>query len=514
MLRRIYIIVTVACFVMLLSAVAFSSNGSSGENEIVFLVHQDWRGFDPRAALEDNGHFMSTLLYSQLLNYNSDTWDIEGDLAKTWENLTDKSYIFHLYEGVKFHDGHELTAEDVKYTFDSILDPDSRWVTKRAQLEPIESVEVVDDYTVKINLKRVFSSILDYLTICIVPKHIAEGDPYRLETDPIGSGPMKFVELESISHLILESFDDYFRGKPAVDRLVFKTVLDASSRLIQVSTGDADAATSPPIKKLDEIRADPKLELYSCESTSTVMFGYVDNAVPPFDDKRVRQALRYAIDTDEINTIATNDTYVKQCGVVTSTNWAYNPNINCYEQDLEKARQLLQEAGVPEGFEFKYTTDYHWRSVPELEVSALQFRKVGLSPQLNIMHWDVVWPLLKAGKLEAFMGMSKSNCYSPDQMLYRLYHSSMQPPYGFNYWHYENERVDKLLDESRVTVDREKQKEIYWEIQEIINEECPIFPLYIKQLFFVYDPETLVDFQLDYARYFYNFVMNTHKKGE
>ncbi|MFC2105272.1 ABC transporter substrate-binding protein [Candidatus Bipolaricaulota bacterium] len=490
----------------LLGGVALAADD---ETEFIFLVHQDWKGFDPRIQLEVNGRWMAQFLYNGLVRANPDTWEIEPDLALSWENPDPTTYIFHLRQDVTFHDGVKMTAADVKYTFDSVNDPATLAVGFSANLEAIESVTIIDDYTVEMKLKRPFAPILNYLRLPIVPKHICEANPDQLSTDPIGTGPMKFVELVSLSHLILEANDDYFGGQPAIDRFVFKTVLEDSSRLLQVQAGDADAALSPPIKRIAELTANPDLGIVSAPSPS-IIYGWVDCATKPFNDKRVRQAMMYAIDTEEVSLICTDGLYRRQNSFILDSSWAYNPDVNPYDQDLEKGRQLLAEAGVPEGFQFVYTTDYHWRSQPELEVTAQQFQEIGLEPLLDIRHWNAVWPGMKAGLLTAVMGMGHGNILDPDEQLYRQFHSSMQPPFGWNYGHYVNPEVDRLLDEARATVDRDARKALYFEVQLIINEDCAQFPLYSSVTNVVFDATEWEHVPYNDITYFYELIMEAH----
>jgi len=511
--------------VVLVCEVVGLSQADQDGTELVVIVHENRRGFDPRIHTRGALLQVVNLFYNSLIRLNEDL-SISPDLAASWENADDITYIFHLRQGVKFHDGEELTAEDVKYTYDSVFNKDLDTATWPGILEDLESVEIIDDYTVQFNLKRTFSPFITFLTLGILPKHYAEpldmsGKQAEIVWNPIGTGPMKMVSFPEPGLVIMERNENYWEGVPTVSRLTLKAVQDASTRLLLVQSGDADVAWYPPPRKLESIRNDPTLRLHAADGFS-VIYGWFNFKVPPLDDVKVRQALMYAIDVNKVNDIATDATYSRQCGPIFKDHWAYNPDINCYNRDLDKARSLLREAGWEwnesagiwekdgEELTFTYTTDYHWRSQPELETTARMFEELGVKVKMDIRSWDVVWPDIKEGKLEAAMGMGQT-VMSADQMMYRQFHSSMQPPNGWNYEWYENEQVDWLLDQARLTFDEALQKRYYQAAQKIVvNDVAQIF-LYRSIRHQVYRAE-VKNFTWSETGNFRELVLNAYKE--
>ncbi len=523
--RKVLVFVLLASIaVSMLGVVGFSQAPAEG-TELVVMVHENRRGWDPRIHTRGALIQVVSLFYNALVKFD-DNFVLQPELATSWEVVDDTTYIFYLRQGVLFHDGVEMTAEDVKYTYDSVFNDDLDTATWPGILENLVSVDVIDDYTVQFKIKEKFVPFPTYLLLGILPKHYVEpldaaGNQAQVIINPIGTGPMKMVSFPEPGLTIAERFEDYWEGVPTVSKLTLRTSQDASTRLLAVQAGDADIAWYPPPKKLDSIRNDPALGLHESKAFS-VIYGWFNHTVWPLDNVLVRQALMYSMDVNKVNRIATDNTYTIQAGPVFEDHWAYNPDINFYDQDLDKARALLVEAGFEwnegagiwedeEGREltFTYTTDFHWRSEPELEVTYQMFGELGVTPTLDVRAWDVVWPDIKSGSLESAMGMGQ-RVMTADQMLYRQFHSSMQPPNGWNYQWYSNPQVDWLLDQGRVTDDQELRKLFYQAVQRIVVDEVAQIFLYRSMRHSVYSAE-LKDFAWSETGAFNDLVMNTYK---
>ncbi|MFC2108613.1 ABC transporter substrate-binding protein [Candidatus Bipolaricaulota bacterium] len=520
--KALVLILLTSIAVSMLGVVGYSQAPAEG-TELVMMVHENWRGWDPRIHTRGALLQVVSLFYNALVRFD-ENFVLQPELATSWELVGDTSYIFHLRKGVLFHDGVEMTAADVKYTYDSVFNEDLDTATWPGILENLESVEIIDDYTVQFNTKEYFVPFPTYLLLGILPKHYAEpldtaGNQAEIIINPIGTGPMKMVSFPEPGLMTVERFVDYWEGVPTVSKLTTRTSQDASSRLLAVQAGDADIAWYPPPKKLDDIEADANLGLHASQAFS-VIYGWFNHSVWPLNILKVRQALMYAMDMDKVNRIATDNTYTRQAGPVFEDHWAYNPNINFFDQDMDKARELLGEAGFTwngdiweyeDGREltFTYTTDFHWRSEPELEITNQMFAELGVVTDLDIRAWDVVWPNIKEGSLESAMGMGQ-RVMTADQMMYRQFHSSMQPPNGWNYQWYSNAQVDWLLDQARVTDDQELRKLYYQAVQKIVVDEVAQIFLYRSTRHSVYGAD-LKDFTWSETGQFRDLVMNTYK---
>ncbi|MBW7884988.1 MAG: ABC transporter substrate-binding protein, partial [Caldilineaceae bacterium] len=198
---------------------------------------------DPRLARDTSAFRLRELVFDGLVEVQPD-YSPMPSLALSWENPDDLTWIFKLRQGVKFHNGDELTAADVKYTFDTILD-ESFASPSRSFFIPITAVDVIDDYTVQFTLDQPYGPFLSYLTMGIVPKSVAEADPEGFANSPVGTGPFKFVEWKRGDSITLEANDDYWNGRPKLDGIEIKVVPDNSARVVALEAGDLDLAQSP-----------------------------------------------------------------------------------------------------------------------------------------------------------------------------------------------------------------------------------------------------------------------------
>ncbi len=198
---------------------------------------------DPRLMRDTSAFRLRELVFDGLVEMQPD-YTLAPSLAESWENPDELTWIFNLREGVKFHNGDELTAEDVKFTFDTILD-EAFASPSRAFFTPIQSIDVVDDYTVQFTLDQPYGPFLSYLTMPIVPKAVAEADPEAFSNNPIGTGPFKFVEWKRGDSISLAANDDYWNGRPKLDGIELNVVPDNTARVVALESGDLDLVQSP-----------------------------------------------------------------------------------------------------------------------------------------------------------------------------------------------------------------------------------------------------------------------------
>jgi peptide/nickel transport system substrate-binding protein len=426
------------------------------------------------------------LVFNKLVRLNDQLQPIP-DLAKDWEVSADTlQWTFHLFENVKWHDGTPFTADDVKFTYETMMNPDVNSAFA-SDLEQVASIEVVDPLTLKITLKSTFSPFLTQLAdMSIMPKHLLEGvtdfQTADFQRNPVGTGPYVFQEWRTGEFLSFKANPDYLRGKPAIDEIVFKIVPDPDVMSLQLETGEVQAIESASPTAAERLAANPDVQLLRYTS-SRLRFLSTNDLSPLFQDKRVRQALAYAIDREGI--IAT---ILEGYGELARTDyppssWVYDPNAKLYEYDVDKAKALLAEAGwepgadgvlVKDGQRFEFMTLVRAGDT-QLEQTATVIRDnlqdVGIVMEITSLEAPVLrQEHMSKHDFDAFL-WGRGIFYDPD---YWVTWSTWAIDGAYNFVSYSNPDLDALLEEGRATMDPEGRKQIYEQVQEILAEEQPI----------------------------------------
>lgn len=405
-------------------------------------------------------------------------------LAEKWETSEDgKSVTFTLRKGVPFHNGKEMKAEDVKYSIERFMQVAAR----KGEFSMVDAIEAKDDYTVVFQLKQpsgVFLASLanPYNPAVIMPKGIAEEQGGTI-TNPIGTGPFQFEKWEQGKQLVLKRFDKYaspdgetsgFGGakKVYVDEVVFKPISEATVRVTALETGEIDLATDilpKDLKRLESIDG-----IISAKETSMnwgyLFFGFKK---PPFDNLKMRQAVAYALNKQEIVDVATWSLgKVASSPVYTETEWYSEVHAKDYQQDLEKAKQLLKEAGY-NGEKIVISTakayDHHQKAALTIQS---QLKKIGMNVEVEIMEWaSFIAERSNSGDYQLSVSHITPRP-DPNQIYYAYTHSSS------NFNGYKNPKMDELLDKGVLTVDQKERKEIYNQVQDQLREDLSFTATY------------------------------------
>lgn len=426
-------------------------------------------------------------VYSALIKYDLDGVTPVPDLATEWTSDDAITWTFKLRDDVKWHDGEPFTADDVKFTFDAMLDPEVN-VTNRGVLVTLLSTEVVDPHTVTLTFSEPVASLpvgLGYL-IFILPKHLlADADlnnPVDFLANPVGTGPFKFQEFVSGDHTTVVPNPDYFGEKAKVDAVVFKQVPDLNTQVLQVRTGEIDVAF-PEVQQLDAIKDIEHLTLLTTTPIQYFFVGF-NNRLPMFQDKRVRHALAHAIDRDAIIEAVVQGNATPATGPINpAIAWAYNPNVATYEYDEDKANALLDEAGwtagsngvrekdgQPLAFTINSTSGNSTRE--QIDIALQQYYKaVGVDVTLEFLEPNVYDQRQFGFEFECLMHFSN---LQPDPDLVNYFGTDKSN----NYFGYSNPEVDDLLSQGRSTTDQAARAEIYKKLQEILAEDLPVVFFY------------------------------------
>ncbi|OPJ56479.1 glutathione ABC transporter substrate-binding protein [Alkalithermobacter paradoxus] len=449
---------------------------TEGKDSIIVGQGADAKSLDPHATNDQPSSRVMKQIYNTLVTANEEMEIVEG-LAEKWEQTDDKTWEFTLRKGVKFHNGEELKASDVKFTLDRMLASDQ----VKAIVEAIDTVEAPEDYKVVIKLKEPFGPILHHLShtaasILNEKAVTASGDNYGQE--PVGTGPFKFVSWQSGDRIELEANADYFEGAPKINKLTFRNITEGTNRTIALETGEIDIAYDiEPIDK-PKVRDNNKLELIEEPSLSIAYIGFNFNK-EPFNKKEVRQAINHAINRNDIITAVLNGAGEEAGAPIGPRVFGHNPNIKPYEYSVEKAKELLKQAGLENGFTTTIWTNDNPVRVQIAQIVQAQLKEIGIDVSIETLEWGSYLDRTSRGEHDMFILGWVSVTGDADYGLYNLYHSSAKGGAG-NRTFFENAKVDELLEKGRVATDASEREKIYFEAQEIIVEESPVANLYYQ----------------------------------
>ena len=452
-------------------------------------IDADITWMDPQKGIDVGAMNFIEQVYEGLCEYDEELNVVPG--IAEWETPDDLTYIWRLREGVKFHDGQELEAEDVKYTVDYILDPDNG-IGVRGWYSAIEDIEVIDKYTVKMNLNRPDPGLAGAFAIHRyegLVKAGAHDNDNQINREPNGTGPFKLKEYVSASHYEFERHGDYWKKDiPYVDGMLFKIMPEEEAAIAALTTGQIDHTSISPEGYL-RVKDDPNLNVVwgPIASNATAEFNpsrtFPDGSPRPWADKRVRQALSYATDRQEIIEKVQNG-FGEMNGVILRGygDWWKEPK---YEYNLDKAKQLLKEAGWGDGFELTFMASpgiWGGALTANAVVLAAQWKKVGVECSIEQPEWAVAVKRMTPEEPAFDYDVSfTGHSYRPDPVgFFDVYFHADPEKGGWNPG-YDNPRVNELLTSALVELDREKRKAMYSEAEDIIlYDECWWIQLYLR----------------------------------
>lgn len=408
--------------------------------------------FDPLVIMDANG-------------------EIQPKVAESWEQVSPTEWIIYIRQGIKFHDGTELTAEDVKFSFDRVIKEngmEGETSPRQGLAGPIQEVEVVDPYTVKFILSEPWPIFLKMLPFQqIIPKAYFESvGPEGFREKPIGSGAFKFVEGKLDERIVLERFDDYFEGAPKIAKLAFDVIPENASRIAALQTGEVHRIHGVPPALADDLQKDPNIEIKPVNGTRVYMLE-MNTTKPPFDNVKVRQAMNHAIDMDLIIEQILGGFGERLPGPMLKQTFGHHDGLKPYEYNPEKAKQLLAEAGYPDGFSVVIDTEAHNKEVAE--AIALMLRDIGIDASARVWDSGVIREMLLKGERQMFMGDWGNATLDP----YDFLNPKLKTGERGNFSLYSNPRVDELLTLAEKENDEEVRKNLYREAQEIIYNDAP-----------------------------------------
>jgi peptide/nickel transport system substrate-binding protein len=412
-----------------------------------------------------------------------DTLTPVPQLAESWSVSDDGlTWTFELHPDVLWHDGTPFTAEDVKFTFDHYLDPEISY-RYASNFSAVEEVRVVDDTTVQFVTSSQFAPLPAMLSYYagILPKHLLEGDflgneRFNLE-QPVGTGPFRVTEVRRGSSITFEANEDYYRGRPYLDRIIVRIVGDPDTRVAQMLAGELDLMDYSPGRHQEVLSQQPNLSLVSYPTTN-FNHAKVNHRDPKYQDPRVIKALMHSIDRQAIiDSVMLGNAVLPTQVIPSSIAWAYDDDLDPYAYDVDLAAQLMRDAGYTmgeefwekdgEAFSFTISADNVDTARRETAIIAQQYwRDFGFDVELEVLEWSVWLPERFRAVPDMTMGYW-STPTDPNHSSYWTCDGSI------NYLRYCNEDVDALFAEGVRELDRGARADIYKEIQRIMHEEDP-----------------------------------------
>jgi len=464
--------------VLALFAPLLSCSSKADPDTVVMVIESSPTNLDPRVGLDAYSERIDELLFDDLCT-RDEHFIVQPGLAERWEIPDPLTYVFHLHHGVKFHDGRALTARDVKWTFDSLLQGKIR-STKAAVFRPVDHIEAPDDFTVVFHLKEPFATLLWNVSdgaIGIVP--YGGGD--EISRHPMGSGPFRFVSAEPDKEVVIERNDSYWGEKARLKRVRFAVIPDATTRALELRKGSADVAvTSLTGDMVLALERESNLEVLHAPGTVLAYLAF-NTRDPILKDVRVRQALAHAIDRAPMIHYLLRDFARPAYSLLPPESWAYNGDGPRYDYNPDQARQLLEQAGYPAvngirlHLTLKTSTDENARLVAA--VVQQQFRDVGVALDIRTFEFATFFSDITRGAYQVHSLRWVGGNEDPDIFEY-VFHSAKFSPHGANRTYYANPRVDALIDQARGELDQNARKQIYAETQRILADDLPYINLW------------------------------------
>ncbi|MCM3638650.1 ABC transporter substrate-binding protein [Sporosarcina luteola] len=486
--RKILLILISMLLLVAVAGCGKKAAPAARENSLIYASESEFDGLNP--ILEETN--VDALLFRGLFRFDENN-EPKADIAESFDMSDDKlTYTFKLREDIRFHDGEPLTAEDVIFTIESVLDDENASFLKSDFLE-VESLKKIGDFEFELKLKRPFTPILDKLTLPILPKHAFNGVDMRtadFNSHPIGAGPYQFDRWDRGNSLTLKAYEHFHGTKPSIAKVIFKFIPDSNVRALQLASGEVDIALLDPVQ-VGELEKRDHVKIYNIDTADYrgILFNLQNNL---WQDVRVRQAFSFAIDRAQIVKGILKG-FGEEAYSPIQKHAFHNEDIETYSYDVEQAGQLLDEAGwkiAEDGFRYKddqklgFTITAPASDAVRVNMAnyvAEGYKSIGADVNVAALDWSAI----TIEETDAFM-IGWGSPYDADHHTYILFHSdeSILTGSGYNFGSYSNENVDALLEKGRLSMDEQERKASYMAFQEeLANDPAFAFIAYVNAVY-------------------------------
>ncbi|MCH7321244.1 ABC transporter substrate-binding protein [Solibacillus sp. MA9] len=447
-----------------------ASDNSATASEIKIANDQEPAGLDPHKVPAASSSRIYSQIYEGLLSFD-EKMNIVGSLATEWNQENETTYVFTLKQGVQFHNGREMKAEDVKFSFERILDENTASHI-RSYFADVASIEVVGDYEVKFTLSKpnaTFLSNLTHASAVVVPKETVEANG-DLQQNADGTGPFKLEQWVPDNNVTLVRNEAYHvDGEPKAAKIAFYTMTEESARLSAIRTGEIDFTTiSAKSTKLLEGNGDINIIPYQSLEYSYVGF---NNAKAPLDNEKVRQALSLATDRQSVLNVVWNGEGLITGPIAPSMgDWSIDVEAqDLYKLNIEKAKALLAEAGLADGFDITITTASTYPDmVDTAQLLQQQWKEIGVNATIKQIEWGEYVDTWSNKTADILIGRNTSGI-DPDRALNYFFSSTGSA----NVWNFSNKAYDDLVAKGLGTTDEVERQKVYVEAQEMLINLSP-----------------------------------------
>jgi peptide/nickel transport system substrate-binding protein len=454
----------------------------------VILQGVDANTLDPLVRNSTPEFNINLNIFDMMVFRDADTMEVGPNIVEDWTIVDDLTWEFKLVEGATFHDGSPVDAEAAVFSFErATLDTvgDSGRVHQLVPQTNFESAEVVDEYTFRVTTTAPAPIMLDMMNSYEIqpPSHYDMDS--EVVDDPMGSGQYRFVEWIRDDHITLEANTDYWGPAPAFQQVIFRPVPEDSSRVIALQNEEAHIVVNVPPDLVPQVEQADNARISDVEGGRNIFVG-IRNDIEPFDDVRVRQALNYAVDFDSISQALLEGFGERTTGIANPP--FTHPDLEAYSYDPERARSLLEEAGVEEGTHVVMNAPRgrYIKDDEMAEVVAQNIRDIGFDVDLQILDWSLyAGELLPSGEPDALYFLGLGAPFSGQEEI-----NYVNPDYSLNYTRWEDEEYVELYAQLRETLDEDERLDMIYRLQEIIHEGCPWIFIY-KQVDFYGAAENL-----------------------
>ncbi|MCC7160976.1 MAG: ABC transporter substrate-binding protein [Anaerolineae bacterium] len=466
-------------------------SSSTGENKgggtFIFARAGDAITLDPSQTKENESETRVVQMFEGLVSVKPGTTELVPGLAKDWQVSEDgKTWTFHLREGVKFHDGTPFNADAVKFNFDRMRLSDNPyhigefnvWKNMMGGFPGVMSdVKVIDEYTVEFTLEQAMGPFLAYLAgpaFLLSSPTAIQADPENYFKNPVGTGPYKFVEWVQGDRVVMERFDDYWGEAPAFDRAIIRVIPDSTARFLELKAGTIHAMDDPNPDDIELAKSDSDLQVLLRDYWPVGTIN-VDHTIKPLDDVRVRWAIAHAIDREGLMPLY-NGMAIPGNQAQTPASWAYNPDLAPIEYNPEKAKQLLADAGYPDGFEMDFwympvARPYYPKPAEIAQKMAADLAAVGIKVNLKTEDWGA-YMNDRAGKFPMWMFGGWASVMDPSWLIY-VYYGNKTAQEG----NYDNAEVRDLMNKAQYSVDQEERAKLYQQAAKLTYDDMARIPV-------------------------------------
>ena len=448
----------------------------------------------PLLASDSASHAVGGLVFNGLVKYDKNM-NIVGDLAESWD-ITNQGLVitFHLRQGVQWHDGKPFTAADALYTYQVTVDPKTP-TAYAGDFQKVKKAEALDDYTFRVTYDKPFAPALISWSSAILPRHLLAGSDITkspLSRHPIGTGPYKFKEWVAGQKIVLVSNENYFEGRPYLDGRITSIIPDTATMFLELRARNIGMMGLTPLqytRQTDNHLFKENFNKYRYLAFAYTYLGY-NLKNPLFTDKRVRQAISYAINKDEIVSGVLLGLGKPATGPYKPGTWAHNDKVKIYHYDPARARELLKQAGFADQngdgvlekdgqpFVFEILTNQGNETRQKCaEIIQRQLKEVGITVKIRIVEWSAfVTHFINKRTFDAVI-LGWTIPLDPDA--YDVWHSSKTAREELNFVSYKNTEADLMLEKGRSTFNQDERKKYYDRFQEILAEDQPYTFLYV-----------------------------------